>query len=73
MIKNIIREYLIKVRYNLSWNILCFILAACLLLAGKTGWLIAYLLFLFYGMYVLQIEYEHINFLIPVSDCYCKR
>ncbi len=35
MIKNIIREYLIKVRYNLSWNIICFILAACLLLAGK--------------------------------------
>lgn len=73
MIKNIIREYLIKVRYNLSWNILCFILATCLLLAGKTGWLIAFLLFLFYGMYVSQIEYEHINFLIPVSDCYRRQ
>ncbi len=36
----------------------------------ETGWLITFLLFLFYGMYVSQIEYEHINFLIPVSDCY---
>ncbi len=71
MIKNIIREYLIKVRYNLSWNIICFILCG-LSAAGRKNRMVNhfFFLFLFYGMYVSQIEYEHINFLIPVSDCY---